>query len=410
MSDEGATRSMYTAVVMLLDSKDKDDAERVLYPTNSRTCLQKLPVVGGSPVTPEKAKMLRQKVFGAASLVGPVETDWLNQSFCFHPHDSPLGYGLKVAKGITKGFIMCVQGFVLKNLLFGRRRLSVGVEPRNLLKTTVRAQEDALVEALADVLWQAGGRTGAFLCLTQENVYLTTDEDYQCDGCTERLHIFEYSKQDELRFNVKKYLYEFMSTERCGLLCFLYSLIMTRGFKRLEDDLGDVGDVGGTLLQHNGSIQPTLAALILTGRASPFLHNGIIYEGSEDTMAKPKTGVLIRAQVGLLVWQRSDGNRQVAVGSRLKTPSLPIWVTRCNGSYGVLFNPNRELLRDYHAENRFNLYYYSCSSNHPAPTLVTIDARTPTATEEFSAPDLENLIHTKWNDATVTWNGTMPYV
>nr|XP_027214364.1 inactive ubiquitin carboxyl-terminal hydrolase MINDY-4B-like [Penaeus vannamei] len=182
--------------------------KRVLYPTNSRTCLQKLPVVGGSPVTPEKAKMLRQKVFGAASLVGPVETDWLNQSFCFHPHDSPLGYGLKVAKGITKGFIMCVQGFVLKNLLFGRRRLSVGVEPRNLLKTTVRAQEDALVEALADVLWQAGGRTGAFLCLTQENVYLTTDEDYQCDGCTERLHIFEYSKQDELRFNVKKYLYE----------------------------------------------------------------------------------------------------------------------------------------------------------------------------------------------------------
>ena len=67
--------------------------------------------------------------------------------------------------------------------------------------------------------------------------------------------------------------------------------------------------------------------------------------------ARPKTGILQRAEVGLLVWKRHDGD-QCVVGSRLKTPSLPIWVTRCNDAYGILFNPNRDLIRDYHAENR----------------------------------------------------------
>ena len=44
------------------------------------------------------------------------------------------------------------------------------------------------------------------------------------------------------------------------------------------------------------------------------------------------------------------------LGSRIKTPSLPLWVTRCNGSFGVLFNPNKDLLRSHNAEKRFKLY------------------------------------------------------
>ena len=40
-------------------------------------------------------------------------------------------------------------------------------------------------------------------------------------------------------------------------------------------------------------------------------------------------------------------------GSRLKTPVLPIWVTCINNEWGVLFNPNRDLMKSYSAENRF---------------------------------------------------------
>ena len=44
--------------------------------------------------------------------------------------------------------------------------------------------------------------------------------------------------------------------------------------------------------------------------------------------------------------------RKLGVGSRLKTPFYPVWVTLCKETFGLLFNPNKELTRDYHAENR----------------------------------------------------------
>ena len=48
-------------------------------------------------------------------------------------------------------------------------------------------------------------------------------------------------------------------------------------------------------------------------------------------------------------------------GSRLKTPGLPIWVTCCLGHFGIIFNSNRELLRNYHAEKRFELHHYTAA-------------------------------------------------
>ena len=81
-------------------------------------------------------------------------------------------------------------------------------------------------------------------------------------------------------------------------------------------------------------------------------------------------------------------------GSRLKTPVLPIWVTCINNEWGVLFNPNRDLMKSYSAENRqdlgtewcfvilcrFHLFYYS-NGNHgkdkknAKDTMLVIDTR-----------------------------------
>ena len=38
----------------------------------------------------------------------------------------------------------------------------------------------------------------------------------------------------------------------------------------------------GTLLCYSGKIMFSTLSLLLTGKATPFLHNGINYEGSED--------------------------------------------------------------------------------------------------------------------------------
>ena len=45
-----------------------------------------------------------------------------------------------------------------------------------------------------------------------------------------------------------------------------------------------------------------------------------------------------------------------SAGSRLKTPVLPVWLTYCRGSWGVLFNPNKDLMKSYQAENRYSTH------------------------------------------------------
>jgi hypothetical protein len=40
------------------------------------------------------------------------------------------------------------------------------------------------------------------------------------------------------------------------------------------------------------------------------------------------------------------------LGSRLKTPMLPIWVICCKGQWGILFSPSKSLIKSYQAENK----------------------------------------------------------
>ena len=66
-----------------------------------------------------------------------------------------------------------------------------------------------------------------------------------------------------------------------------------------------------------------------------------------------RVGCVNRNEIGFLLWDKDEARTlKWQLGSRLKTPTLPMWVTKVNGSYGVLFNPNRELMRSYAAENR----------------------------------------------------------
>ena len=71
-------------------------------------------------------------------------------------------------------------------------------------------------------------------------------------------------------------------------------------------------------------------------------------------LQEERWGMIGRNDIGFLIFEHTDLRTQALnIGSRLKTPSLPIWVTKCNDQVGVLFNPNRELMRSHHAENRY---------------------------------------------------------
>ena len=124
-----------------------------------------------------------------------------------------------------------------------------------------------------------------------------------------------------------------------------------------------------------------LSNLMLTGVATPYIFNGVMaVDYSEDTnfnFKDGKMGITTRNDIGLLFWDETPKKTEEAgLGSRLKTPILPIWVTCVNENWGVLFNPNKDLMKSYAAENRFNLYYYSNTTiKEKIDTILTIDTR-----------------------------------
>ena len=117
-----------------------------------------------------------------------------------------------------------------------------------------------------------------------------------------------------------------------------------------------------------------LANLILTGRATPFLHNGVISGKSQhDDQFEEMIGIIerlrpipihhtrlfsfklnnsdARSDIGLLIWKKDEEETsKLNMGSRYKTPNLPVWVSCVNGNWGVLFSPNKDLLK---SENRW---------------------------------------------------------
>ena len=120
----------------------------------------------------------------------------------------------------------------------------------------------------------------------------------------------------------------------------------------------------------------SLSNLMLTGSATPYLHNGILpYEGDHHKyevqilsyssfidfflfqMDEGKVGIVTRNDIGFLIWtENEETTADLNLGSRLKTPVLPVWVTCVNDHWGVLFNPNRDLMKSHSAENRQDYY------------------------------------------------------
>ncbi|XP_076033668.1 inactive ubiquitin carboxyl-terminal hydrolase MINDY-4B-like [Oratosquilla oratoria] len=409
-------------------SPPKVIGERVLYSSRGKTTAQKVPLLGGTPISLDTAVNLRTALFGDAETRPMSLEAWTGLPFGFCEAETADAYRLSITKEATKGVLMCVQGYVLKHLLFSRRGPKASGDPEGLLRATAWNQEEALVGALSDILWKVGERQQAVLCLPQQTSHIVEAPGYAMDGCTEKIHTFEYNKQEDLACSIKKYLFEFLSGTENGVLLFLYSVLLSRGLDRIEEDRhGDVTP----LTTSTGAALPCVLTLLLTGRATPFLHNGIRYD--DMGMGRPQTGILTRAEIGLLVWGRVETSRNgevvvnQEVGSRLKTPSLPVWITRCDDVYGILFNPKRDLTRDYHAEKKFDLRYISsggspdtrskgggdASQDIGSHTLLSVDTRTSItgrATNSNQRPPLESLLMTKWQDAEVNWNGRTPHV
>ncbi|KAG7199210.1 hypothetical protein KM043_018081 [Ampulex compressa] len=400
--------------------------EKILYPRNTRS-LTKTVVVGGKPIDEETCMALRTLLFG--SCASPPRAEWTRTGLTLRPYGQTLAFGLRAPRNTTRSLITAVQAIMLKHFLFEWDKQEVRSTPEVLLKPMYDRQIEGLTAAIAEIIWRcAGGFTSqsgscsysqnlmsdqtvpkAVVALPQETPYLQHSVGYFQDGLTETLHLFEFSALEDLHIFVKRYLYLFHDEGGPGTCLLLYSSMLSRGLTKVRADLEDLKT---SILSGCPEEGPTsIVILCLTGRASPHLHNGVLHVGDENTYAVPQWGVLLRSEIGYLLYD-GDSRMSKQPGSRLKTPSLPIWVTLCQGHHGVLFNTNRELLRNYHAERRFEIRYFTCGGSYATLTVDTRANETGSRDEcptkecmDIAATPLEKLIRSKWQDAQIQWSG-----
>ncbi|XP_066902699.1 inactive ubiquitin carboxyl-terminal hydrolase MINDY-4B isoform X2 [Halyomorpha halys] len=373
--------------------------DRVLY---ARQKNGKAPVTGGTPISEETAISLRSVVFGTAS--APLRTEWSRTGLGIK---SDGDYHLRGTRNTTRGLLTVLQAELIKFLLFDRSNPK-GEPPDKLLNATPTRLQEGLLHAICTIIWRAAEKSSAILCLPQEKIYLYQSMEYFQDGITEKLHTFEVKNYDDLEIMVKRYAHLFLEDPGPGALLLLYTCILSRGAQKI---ITDMDGTRAMLLGPEDEGSLCVVTLMLTGRATPYLHNGVIYVGDEDHYAVPRFGILSRNEIGLLVHcetMQEDIESNVP-GSRLKTPSLPIWVIFLSGHFGVMYNTNRELLHNYHAERRFDLIYLTCGGLYYHLTVDTRQAGYTTRvnceeTTVSSISGMEKVIQTKWPDAQVFWN------
>ncbi|XP_071859170.1 inactive ubiquitin carboxyl-terminal hydrolase MINDY-4B isoform X2 [Bombus fervidus] len=412
----------------LMGEPDELYPEKIIYPRSTRT-LVKTVVIGGKPIEEKTCMTLRTLVFG--SCASPPRPEWARTGFTLRPYGQSLAFGLRAPRNTTRGLVTAVQATMLKHFLFKCNRQDTHANPESMLKPSYDRQIDVLTLTIAEIIWRCAGgfavqSTGyspnqsvtgnanaprAVVALPQETPYVQHSVQYFQDGLTETLHLFEFDSLGDLEIFIKRYLYLFQDEGGPGAKLLLYSAVLSRGLSKVQADLEDPK---GSILSGCPEEGPiSVVILSLTGRASPHLHNGVLHVGDENTYAIPQWGVLVRSEVGFLVLE-GDGQLNKQPGSRLKTPNLPIWVTLCHGHHGVLFNTNRELLRNYHAERRFEIQYFTCGGSH---AILTVDTRSNSGNDsefegsskecmDIAATPLEKLIRSKWQDACIQWNGT----
>ncbi|XP_066096886.1 inactive ubiquitin carboxyl-terminal hydrolase MINDY-4B [Saccopteryx bilineata] len=367
---------------------------------------------GGVPISLAVATKLQQSLFGNTARA--FSDDWEKACFRFHAPHSDLAFALEVGKGGVRSIQMAVQGSILKHLLLTRE--GRGRSFRGLCAISKQEQKRALAAALAGLLWAAGDAQKATICLVTEDTSIASSPDYTGDNFTERLRLFEVLEREATEKFIYDHLQCFSGEGSHGVILFLYSLIFSRTFERLQKDL-DVSTIH--LLQpHAGGFLCSQAVvnMILTGRASPNVFNGYQNGKSQEILH----GVLTRSDIGYLQWGKraSEGESLSQVGSRLKTPKFPIWLCDIRGRHSVLFSTNRQLLSDWRAERLFELHLYAGQHSRGGPARLTVDThshqweRDPC--EDGHGPQrrfspVEMAIRTKWREATVNWNGTVPF-
>ncbi|BFY98994.1 hypothetical protein BsWGS_02034 [Bradybaena similaris] len=275
--------------------------------------------------------------------------EWRLQSYSFCDIHN-IKYGLVQKKSGPCGVIAAVQACVLQEMLFGMNKL-----PEAKFKNPSRGDRSkALALALSTIFWRAGDCSQAVVTILSQTAHLPNSAKFKQDNVTEKLSICTFTNFEELSNFMIQSVSQFETDRSPGVILTLYSAILSR--------------------------KPHLV------RAD--------FDVSEQTTFIGFHGYCTQ------------------VGSYYKTPKNPIWVVCSESHFTVLFSACKDLINDWKAERRFDLFYFDGLARQQEEIKLTVStvnqSYKPEISDEDLVPPLELCIRTKWADAEIDWNGFEP--
>uniref|UniRef100_A0A3B3UPJ1 Ubiquitin carboxyl-terminal hydrolase MINDY n=1 Tax=Poecilia latipinna TaxID=48699 RepID=A0A3B3UPJ1_9TELE len=256
-----------------------------------------------------------------------------SQGFVFSEHEQT---ALKQFEGGPCAVIAPVQAFLLKNILFNR-------ESSTWRKMSEEEQKMALCSTLSEILESACASPSTGFCFVTwakgQSPHPSTLSKTQTQSQTQDMprpessHKLTVLSVSDLREEVLSLYQSWRGC--CGVLLFLYSVILTKGIENIRNEIQDPTEPLIDPIHGHGS--QSLVNLLITGHA---VSN--VWDGDRECSGMKLHGIHKQASVGFLTLMESL--RYCKVGTFLKSPKFPIWILGSETHLSVFFTKEMSLV------------------------------------------------------------------
>uniref|UniRef100_A0A8D3BC59 Ubiquitin carboxyl-terminal hydrolase MINDY n=1 Tax=Scophthalmus maximus TaxID=52904 RepID=A0A8D3BC59_SCOMX len=260
------------------------------------------------------------------------------QGFVFSENEHT---ALEQFEGGPCAVIAPVQAFLLKNIVFNR-------ECSNWRQMSEEGQKTALCSTLSEILESACSSPSTGFCLVTwakgQSPHTSTHTNTQSQSQTQDVPEPESSQppQEHKRTvmsvtDLREEVLSLYHTWRgcCGVLLFLYSVILTKGIENIRNEIQDTMEPLIDPVHGHGS--QSLVNLLVTGHA---VSN--VWDGDRECSGMKLHGIHKQASVGFLTLMESL--RFCKVGAFLKSPKFPIWILGSETHLSVFFTKEMSLV------------------------------------------------------------------
>uniref|UniRef100_A0A3Q1D1X0 Ubiquitin carboxyl-terminal hydrolase MINDY n=1 Tax=Amphiprion ocellaris TaxID=80972 RepID=A0A3Q1D1X0_AMPOC len=251
------------------------------------------------------------------------------QGFVFSENEHT---ALEQFEGGPCAVIAPVQAFLLKNILFNR-------ESSNWRQMSGEEQKTALCSTLSEILESACSSPSTGFCLVtwakgqSPHTTALAAEELGFERFHSVLHKRTVVSVSDLREEVLSLYHTWRGC--CGVLLFLYSVILTKGIENIRNEIQDTMEPLIDPVHGHGS--QSLVNLLVTGHA---VSN--VWDGDRECSGMKLHGIHKQASVGFLTLMESL--RYCKVGAFLKSPKFPIWILGSETHLSVFFTKEMSLV------------------------------------------------------------------